>query len=73
MRTLIISRHALSVCVAATLLAGCDGSQIAGPSSTQQFANSAGLKSAASRLSGGAFSASYSGHYSLHPERTASK
>ncbi len=61
MRSLTLGRYALSVCVTATLFAGCGGSQIAGFSSAQQFANSAEPKSAASRLSGGAFSASYSG------------
>jgi hypothetical protein len=50
------SRCARSVCVAALLLAGCGGSQVVEPSSTPQF-----IISAASRLSGGAFSASYSG------------
>ena len=66
MNTLSPNGSSLSLCMAVTLLAGCGGSQIAGLSATQELANSAGPKSAASPLSGGAFSASYSGHYSVN-------
>jgi hypothetical protein len=65
MRISDLSRCALNVC-AALLLAGCAGGQVVGPSSMKQLANPAAPKSAASQLSGGAFSASYSGHYSVH-------
>lgn len=56
-----LSRDALSLWGAAILLAGCGGSQVTGLSPSQQFVNSA-----TSPLSGGAFSASYSGQYSVH-------
>lgn len=63
MKSLNPSPRALSVCATALLLASCGGGQVAGLSSTQQFANSTESKLAASRLSGGTFKASYSGHY----------
>ena len=57
MEILNLNRCVLSAYMAVSL-AGCGGSQIAAPSSTQPY-----IGSAAFRQSGGAFSASYSGHY----------
>lgn len=60
MKTLNFSRWTLSACVA-LLLAGCGEGQVASPGTIQQFSGSAGSTPTASQLSGGAFSASYSG------------
>jgi hypothetical protein len=65
MRSLRLTRYALSAC-AVLLLGGCGGGEAATPNSILQFAGSAEPRSAVSRQSGGAFSARYSGHYSVH-------
>lgn len=64
MRSLAETRNALTF-LATLSVAGCGGGEVAHPNPPQQFASSGGPKSTESQLSGGAFSANYSGRWRL--------
>lgn len=62
MKSLNSSRCALSICIAAAILAGCSGFQ---PSSITSGVNALAPASHTTPTNGGAFSGSYSGRYSI--------